>query len=127
MSYLTPVPSTPPTRSATHVPATPVLVSAGVSQFLPGLLVWIVPGASLFLAPGVGLLAVLLTAGAARVSTTKLHGPAVARTGLAIGVASAGLGLLLGGFGIVALLLAGITIVAGVAGAVVGRGLTKPS
>ena len=47
--------------------------------------------------------------------------PVVARTGLAVGATSAVLGLLVGGLGLVAIILAGITVVAGVAGAVVGR------
>ena len=51
----------------------------------------------------------------------------MARTGLAVGALSAGIGLLLGGLGVLAVLLAGITVVAGVAGAVVGRGLVDRS
>jgi hypothetical protein len=37
---------------------------------------------------------------------------------------SAGIGLLIGGLGIIAILLAAITVVAGVAGAVAGRHIT---
>ncbi|HEY4418926.1 MAG TPA: hypothetical protein VGN22_05400 [Pseudonocardia sp.] len=75
------------------------------------------------LAPLSGLIAIILTAVGARIVTRGRTGAAVARTGLAVGVASAAIGLLVGGFGLVAILLAGITVVAGVAGAVVGRGL----
>jgi hypothetical protein len=50
-----------------------------------------------------------------------MHGSAVARTGLAVGAVSAGLSLLIGGFGLLTILLAGITVVAGVAGAVAKR------
>jgi hypothetical protein len=73
------------------------------------------------LGPLAGLIAILLTAGAARILTRGKHGAAVARTGLAVGAVSAATGLLVGGFGLIGLLLAVITVVAGVAGAVVGR------
>ncbi len=73
------------------------------------------------LLPFPALLAIVLTAGAARVATRGRVGPVVARTGLAVGAASAVLGLVLSGLGLVAIILAGITVVAGVAGAVVGR------
>ena len=125
MSYPVPVPSAQPARSTTRVSAVPVLASAVGAQLLDDLLYVLVPGSSVLVAPLAGLVAILLTAGAARAVTLRRNGPAVARTGLAIGVLSAALGLLIGGLGLVALLLAGITVVAGVAGAVAGRGLTK--
>ncbi|WP_232663916.1 hypothetical protein [Pseudonocardia sp. TRM90224] len=68
-----------------------------------------------------GLLAIALTAGAARIITRSRTCATVARTGLAVGVVSAGVGLLIGGFGLIAIILAGVTVVAGVAGAVAGR------
>jgi len=68
-----------------------------------------------------GLIAILLTAGAARLVTRNKQGAAIARTGLAVGAVSAGVGLLIGGLGLVTILLAVVTVVVGVAGAVAGR------
>jgi hypothetical protein len=73
------------------------------------------------LGPIAGLIAIALTALAARAVTRNKQGAAVARTGLAVGAVSAATGLLVGGFGLIGLVLAVITMVAGVAGAVVGR------
>jgi hypothetical protein len=73
------------------------------------------------IAPLSGLIAILLTAGAARYVSRNKQGAAIARTGLAVGALSAATGLLVGGFGLVGLVLAVLTVVAGVAGAVVGR------
>lgn len=73
-----------------------------------------------------GLIAIVLTAGAARVVSRGRPRAVAARTGLAVGVTSAALGLLVGGLGLIAILLAGITVVAGVAGAVAGRHTTSP-
>jgi hypothetical protein len=73
------------------------------------------------LAPFAGLIAILLTAGAARYVTRGKTGAAVARTGLAVGAVSGVAGLFIDGFGFVGLLCAIVTLVAGVAGAVVGR------
>lgn len=108
--------------TSSHVPAAPVLVSALGAQLLDNALFFLVPPAAVF-APFAGLLAILLTAGAARAITSGRSGPVVARTGLVVGLASAGIGLIVGGLGLVAILLAGVTVLAGVAGAVVGRGL----
>ncbi len=106
-----------------QVPAGPVLLAAVGAQILDNALFFLIPPA-VVLAPFAGLLAILLTAGAARALTTGRTGPVVARTGLVVGAASAGVGLLVGGgLGLVALLLAGVTVLAGVGGAVVGRGL----
>lgn len=108
-----------------QVPAGPVLVAALGAQLLDDVLFFLIPPTAV-VAPLAGLVAILLTAGAARALTAGRTGPVVARTGLVVGAASAGLGLIVGGLGWVALLLAGITVVAGVAGAVAGRGLTGP-
>jgi hypothetical protein len=99
--------------TSSKVPVVPVAAGAVVAQL----------GAAAIglLLPFPALLAIVLTAGAARVATRGRVGPVVARTGLAVGAASAVLGLVLGGLGLVAIILAGITVVAGVAGAVVGR------
>jgi hypothetical protein len=94
-----------------------VVAGAVVAQFADDAIGLLIPFPG-FLA---GLLAIALTAGAARVATRGRVGPVVARTGLAVGAASAVLGLVLSGLGLVAIILAGITVVAGVAGAVVGR------
>jgi hypothetical protein len=104
-----------PARS--KVPVVPVVAGAAVAQFADDALRLLLP----FPVALAGLLAIALTAGAARVVTRGRVGPVVARTGLAVGATSAVLGLLLGGLGLVAIILAGITVVAGVAGAVVGR------
>jgi len=123
---------TSPSLSTTAVPVGAVIVSGIVAQ--------LADDAAFFLLPPLGVvgwlsgvIAILLTAGAARFVTRggigsaalRLRGDehvgAVARTGLAIGLTSAVIGLLVGGLGIVAILLAGITVVAGVAGAVAGR------
>jgi hypothetical protein len=110
---LVPVPTT-------RVPVVPVLAAAAGAQFLDDALFFLIPPAGI-LGPLAGLLAIALTAGAARALTAGRTGPAVARTGLAVGAASAGLGLLVGGLGLVAVLLAGLTVLAGVGGAVAGR------
>jgi hypothetical protein len=103
--------------TSSKVPVVPVVAGAVVAQFADDAIGLLIPFPG-FLA---GLLAIALTAGAARVATRGRVGPVVARTGLALGAASAVLGLILGGLGLVAIILAGITVVAGVAGAVVGR------
>jgi hypothetical protein len=103
--------------TSSKVPVVPVVAGAVVAQFADDAIGLLIPFPG-FLA---GLLAIALTAGAARVATRGRVGPVVARTGLAVGAASAVLGLILGGLGLVAIILAGITVVAGVAGAVVGR------
>ena len=99
--------------TSSKVPAVPVVAGAAVAQLGAAAIGLLLPFPALF--------AIVLTAGAARVATRDRVGPVVARTGLAVGAASAVLGLILGGLGVVAIILAGITVVAGVAGAVVGR------
>ena len=110
--------------ATSQVPAAPVLVAALGAQLVDNALFFLIPPTAV-LSPLAGLAAILLTAGAARALTAGKTGPVVARTGLVVGAASAGVGLIVGGLGWIALLLAGITVVAGVAGAVAGRGLTE--
>ena len=112
--------------STTQVPVGPVLLAGVGAQLADDALYFLLPPTAA-LSPLSGVLAVLLTAVAARLVTRNRVGPAVARTGLAVGALSAGVGLLLTGLGVVAVLLAGITVLAGVAGAVAGRGLTSNS
>ena len=99
--------------TSSKVPVVPVVAGAVVAQFADDALGLLLPFPA--------QLAIVLTAAAARVATRGRVGPVVARTGLAVGAASAVLGLVLSGLGLVAIILAGITVVAGVAGAVVGR------
>jgi hypothetical protein len=73
------------------------------------------------LAPFAGLIAILMTAAAARFVTRGKTGATVARAGLAVGAVSGLAGLFIDGFGFVGMLLAIVALVAGVAGAVVGR------
>jgi hypothetical protein len=108
--------------ATSRVPIGAALVAGAAAQFVDDAVYIVLPPAAL-LAPFSGLIAVLLTAAAARVVTRNRTGAAVARTGLAVGATSAAVGLLVGGLGLVAILLAGITVVAGVAGAVAGRGI----
>jgi len=107
-----------------QVPAGPVLLTAVGAQLVDNAVIFLIPPTAFVLGPLAGLLAIALTAGAARAITAGRTGPVVARTGLVVGLASAGVGLVVGGLGLVALLLAGITVLAGVAGAVAGRELT---
>jgi hypothetical protein len=107
-----------------QVPVAPVVLTALGAQLVDDAVVFLVPPGVLVIGPLAGLLAIALTAAGARAVTRGRTGPAVARTGLAVGAASAVVGLVVGGLGLVALLLAGITVLAGVAGAVAGRGLT---
>lgn len=113
-----------PTTS--RVPVAGILLAAVGAQLVDDAAYVVLPPTVLF-APLSGVLAILLTAVAARVLTRGRTGPVVARTGLAVGVASAVLGLLVGGLGLVAILLAGVTVVAGVAGAVAGRRRAIPA
>lgn len=110
--------------TSSQIPVVPVAVAAVGAQFVDDVVYLLIPPAAFVLVPLAGLLAIALTAAGARAVTRGRAGPVVARTGLAVGVGSALLGLLVGGLGFVALLLAGITVLAGVAGAVAGRGLT---
>ncbi|HLU60699.1 MAG TPA: hypothetical protein VKZ81_34990 [Pseudonocardia sp.] len=106
-----------------RVPVGAALLAGVGAQFVDDLAYVVLPPTAL-LAPLSGLIAILLTAGAARYVTRDRTGPGVARTGLAVGLVSAGAGLLVSGVGVLALVLAGLTVLAGVAGAVAGRGLT---
>jgi hypothetical protein len=110
--------------ATSKVPVGAVLIAGVAAQLVDDAVYVVLPPAAL-LAPFSGLLAVVLTAVAARVVTRNRTGAAVARTGLAVGATSAAVGLLLGGLGLVTILLAGLTVVAGVAGAVAGRGLAS--
>jgi hypothetical protein len=112
------------TLPATRVPAGPVLIAGLGAQLVDNALFFVLPPAAV-LAPLSGLLAILLTAAAARYVTRDRTGAAVARTGLAVGLTSAAIGLLVGGLGFVAILLAGVTVLAGVTGAVAGRRLAS--
>lgn len=106
----------------TRVPVLPVAAAGVGAQVAGALVLAVLPGF-----PGFGaILALGLTALAAKIATSKLDGPSVPRAGLAIGVVSAGVGLVLSGFGLVSILLAGITVVAGVGGAVLGRPEVRP-
>ncbi len=107
--------------ATSRVPAGAVLIAGIGAQLVDDAAYLILPPVAL-LAPLSGLLAILLTAGAARYVSRDRTGAAVARTGLAVGAVSAMIGLFVGGLGLVAILLAGVTVVAGVAGAVAGRG-----
>jgi len=106
----------------TSVPVVPVLVAGVAGQLTDDLLLAVLPSF-----PGAGaILAVLLTAAAARIVTRRLAGSAVPRAGLAIGVVSAAVGLAISGLGLVVILIAGLTLLAGVAGAVLGRPDVRP-
>lgn len=104
--------------------AAPVLVAGIGAQLVDDLAFLVLPIG--FLGPLAGVFAILLTAAGARYVTRNASGAAIARTGLAVGLTSAVVGLLIGGLGIVTIVLAGLTVLAGVAGAVVGRGVTAP-
>jgi hypothetical protein len=112
--------------ATSRVPVGAALVAGAAAQFVDDAVYIVLPPAVL-VAPFSGLIAVLLTAAAARIVTRNRTGAAVARTGLAVGATSAAAGLLVQGFGLVAIVLAGLTVVAGVAGAVAGRGLASRS
>jgi hypothetical protein len=109
---LVPVPTT-------RVPVVPVLAAAVGAQLLDDVL-FLIPPLGL-LGPLAGISAILLTAVGARMITARTAGPVAARTGLALGAVSAGIGLLIGGLGLVTILLAGLTVLAGVAGATARR------
>jgi hypothetical protein len=99
----------------TRVPVVPVLATAAGAQLADDIL-FLVPPLGL-LGPLAGISAIVLTAVAARMLTRHRSGPVVTRTGLAVGGASALIGLVIGGLGLVTVLLAGLTVLAGVAGA----------
>lgn len=106
--------------TSSQVPVVPVLIAGIAAQLVDDAALLLLPPLGL-LGPLSGLLAILLTVGAARYVSRDRSGAAIARTGLAVGLASAAVGLLIGGLGIVALLLAVVTVGVGVAGAVAGR------
>jgi hypothetical protein len=110
--------------ATSRVPVGAALLAGVGAQFVDDVVFFVIPPTAL-LAPLSGLLAVLLTAAAARYVTRDRTGAGVARTGLAVGAVSAGVGLLVSGLGVLTVLLAGLTVLAGVAGAVAGRGLTE--
>jgi hypothetical protein len=109
--------------ATSRVPVGAVLIAGLGAQLVDDVAYFVLPPTAL-LAPLGGLLAILLTAAAARYVTRNRTGAAVARAGLAVGAVSAGIGLLVSGLGVLTVLLAGLTVLAGVAGAVAGRGLT---
>ncbi|OZM77614.1 hypothetical protein CFP66_34730 [Pseudonocardia sp. MH-G8] len=109
--------------ATSRVPTSAVLLAGLGAQFVDDVAYFVLPPTAV-IAPLSGLLAILLTAAAARYVSRNRTGAAVARTGLAIGATSAALGLLAAGLGWLTILLAGLTVLAGVAGAVAGRGLT---
>jgi hypothetical protein len=109
--------------ATSRVPVGAALLAGLGAQLVDDVAYFVLPPTAL-MAPLSGLLAILLTAAAARYVTRDRTGAAVARTGLAVGAVSAGVGLLVSGLGVIAVLLAGLTVLAGVAGAVAGRGLT---
>jgi len=103
----------------TRIPVAGVIVGAVAAQFADDAVGWVLP------LPFLGVIgavtAVLLTAVAGRLLTRRRSGPAAARTGLAVGLLSAAIGVIVGGFGILAIVLGGVTVAAGVAGAVARR------
>lgn len=101
--------------ASTRVPVVPVLATAVGAQLADDVL-FLVPPLGL-LGPLAGVSAIVLTAVAARMLARHRTGAAAARTGLAVGGASALIGLVIGGLGLVTVLLAGLTVLAGVAGA----------
>jgi hypothetical protein len=109
--------------ATSRVPVGAALLAGVGAQFVDDVAFFVLPPTAL-LAPLSGLLAILLTAAAARYVTRDRTGAGVARTGLVVGAVSAGAGLLVSGIGVLTVLLAGLTVLAGVAGAVAGRGLT---
>jgi hypothetical protein len=109
--------------ATSRVPVGAALLAGVGAQLVDDVAYFVLPPTAL-LAPLSGLLALVLTAAAARFVTRDRTGAGVARTGLAVGVVSAGVGLFVSGLGLLAVVLAGLTVLAGVAGAVAGRGLT---
>jgi hypothetical protein len=110
--------------ATSRVPVGAALLAGVGAQLVDDVAYFVLPPTAL-VAPLSGLLALVLTAAAARFVTRDRTGPGVARTGLAVGAVSAGVGLLVSGLGFLAIVLAGLTVLAGVAGAVAGRGVTS--
>ena len=98
----------------------PVVLAGVAAQFVDDVAYFVLPPTAL-IAPASAVIAIVLTAVGARIVTRNLTGPAIARTGLAVGAVSAGIGLLVAGFGWLAMVLATLTLIAGVAGAVIKR------
>jgi hypothetical protein len=109
----------------TRVPVVGVL-AAGLGAQVADDLLFLIPPLGL-LGPLAGVSAILLTAVAARALARGTAGPAALRTGLSVGGASALIGLLIGGLGLVTVLLAGLTVLAGVAGAAGVDALRRPT
>jgi len=110
------------TPVSTRVPVVPVVAAGIAAQLVDDLLFVFLPAF-----PGAAaLIAIGLTAVAARAVGRRLDGAAVPRAGLAVGLVSATLGLWISGLGLVAILVAGITVIAGVGGAVLGRPDVRP-
>jgi hypothetical protein len=110
------------TPVSTRVPVLPVVAAGVAGQLADHLLFVFVPSF-----PGAAaILSIVLTAGAARLVTAKLQGAAVPRAGLAVGAVSAGVGLLMSGLGLVSIIVAGLTVLAGVGGAILGRPEVRP-
>jgi hypothetical protein len=109
--------------ATSRVPVGAALLAGVGAQFVDDVAYFVLPPTALA-APLSGIIAILVTAGAARFVTRNRTGAGVARTGLVVGAVSAGVGLLVSGLGFLTIVLAGLTVLAGVAGAVAGRGLT---
>jgi hypothetical protein len=110
------------TPVTSRVPVLPVVAAGVAGQLADDLLFVFVPSF-----PGAAaILSVLLTGVAAKLLTARLQGSAVARAGLAVGAVSAAVGLLLSGLGLVTIIVAGLTVLAGVGGAIVGRPEIRP-
>jgi hypothetical protein len=107
-------------QATSRFPVAPVVLAGVGAQFVDDALYAVFPPAAV-LAPLSALLAVVLTAAAARLVTRRLGRPAAPRAGLVVGAVSAGAGLAVSGLGLVTLVIAALTLVAGVAGAVAGR------
>ena len=106
--------------TATKVPVGAVLLAGIGAQFVDDVAFAALPPLALA-APFTGILAVVLTALAARYVSRDRTGAAIARTGLAVGVTSATIGMIVGGLGFWVFVFAVLSMAAGVAGAVAGR------
>ncbi|MDN5851792.1 MAG: hypothetical protein L0K86_02895, partial [Actinomycetia bacterium] len=94
-----------------QVSAAPVLVAGIGAQLVDDLAFLVIPPLGQ-LGPVAGIFALLLTGAGARYVTRNAHGAAIARTGLAVGLTSAAVGVLIGGFGLITIVLAGLTVLA---------------
>jgi hypothetical protein len=107
--------------TTTKVPVGAVLLAGIGAQFVDDIAFAVLPPTGLLFGWLGGVLAVLLTGLAARYASRDRTGAGIARTGLAVGAVSALIGLVVGDFDFVGYVFAALTMVAGVAGAVVGR------